>query len=163
MTLDELNDRFALLEAPRLATVYVSRHDCMTIQENDLKRRLANEVVLIGMKDEKPIYESAFKFWTGHARRHVYRRIAFTSKETPADTLNLFRGFGVTPREGYCERILAHIHEVICSGDDGRQRSHAEADGVADAEHRQAEPGDRHHADGEAIRRARACCSTRRC
>jgi hypothetical protein len=117
VTLGELNDRFALLQAPRLATVYVSRHDYMTIQENDLKRRLANEVVLIGVKDEKPLYETAFKFWTGHARRHVYRRIAFSGKQAPADTLNLFRGFGVPPKEGNCELILTHIDEVICSGD----------------------------------------------
>ena len=97
----------------------------MTIQENDLKRRLANAVVLIGMRDakpgerpgQKPIYEGAFKFWTGHARRHVYRHIAFTSKELPDDTLNLFRGFGVTPKEGCCERILKHVYEVICSSD----------------------------------------------
>jgi hypothetical protein len=89
----------------------------MTIQENDLKRRLANEVVLTGVKNEKPVYEGAFKFWTGHARRHVYRRIAFTSRELPSDTLNLFRGLGVTPREGRCARIVAHIREVICSGD----------------------------------------------
>ena len=82
--LDDLNDRFAILDVLGTPSVYVSRRDRMTIQENDLKRRIANEVVLIGMKDEKPIYESAFKFWTGHARRHVYRRIAFTSKELPA-------------------------------------------------------------------------------
>jgi hypothetical protein len=114
--LDSLNDRFALLEAIGKASVWVSRHDRMTIQENDLKRRLANEVVLI-TKNNKPFYEAAFKFWTGHARRHVYRRIDFTSKEPPDDTLNFFRGFGVTPREGICDRILAHIHQVICSGD----------------------------------------------
>ena len=115
--LDSLNDRFALLEAPNSASVYVSRTDRMTIQENDLKRRLANEVVLTGVKDEKPLYENAFKFWTGHARRHIYRRIAFTSKELPSDTLNLFRGFGVTPKEGNCELILDHVYEVICSND----------------------------------------------
>ena len=91
----------------------------MTIQENDLKRRLANEVVLVGMKDDKAdLYEGAFKFWNRHARRHVYRRIAFTGQDTSADTLNLFKGLGVTPKEGYCERVLAHIHKVICSGDD---------------------------------------------
>jgi Family of unknown function (DUF5906) len=91
--------------------------DRMTIQENDLKRRLANEAVLTDVKEEKPIYEGAFKFWNRHARRHVYRRIAFTSKETPDDTLNLFKGLGVTPKEGKCERILAHIREVICCSD----------------------------------------------
>jgi Family of unknown function (DUF5906) len=123
--LDGLNERFAILEARGKASVYVSRHDRMTIQENDLKRRLANEVVLVGMREarggeqpgQKPIYEGAFKFWNRHAHRHVYRRIAFTGQDTSSDTLNLFKGLGVTPREGKCERVLAHIHEVICSGD----------------------------------------------
>jgi hypothetical protein len=115
--LDNLNERFAILDMIGKPSVYVSRRDRMTIQENDLKRRLANEVVLIGTKDEKPVYEGAFKFWNRHAHRHVYRRIAFTSKDLPADTLNLFRGFGVTPKEGCCDLILGHIYEVICSGD----------------------------------------------
>jgi hypothetical protein len=116
-TLEELNDRYALLKAPGKPSAYISRIDCLPIQEADLRRRLANEVVLIRTKDEKPIYEGASKFWTGHARRHVYQRIEFTSKQLPSDTLNLFRGLGVTPREGRCNLILAHVHEVICSGD----------------------------------------------
>ena len=57
-------------------------------------------------------------FWTTHARRHLYRRIAFANEGTPPDTLNLFKGFGVKPRGGRCcDRILAHIREVICSND----------------------------------------------
>jgi hypothetical protein len=115
VTLEELNDRYALLEARGKPSVYVSRIDCMPIKEDDLRRRLAGEVVLTGKKNEKPSYESAYKFWTGHARRHIYRRIAFTSEETPPDTLNLFRGLGVAPRKGNCTLILAHIHEVVCS------------------------------------------------
>ena len=115
--LDELNDRFALLVAPGKPSVWISRLDRMPIHEDDLKRRLANEVVLTGVTDDKPAYKGAFEFWTGHARRHVYRRVAFTNRELPSDTLNLFRGLGVTPREGCCDRILAHIREVICSSD----------------------------------------------
>jgi Family of unknown function (DUF5906) len=117
VTLEELNDRYALLEAPGKPSAYISRIDCLPIQENDLRRRLADEVVLTGVKNEKPVYQNACAFWTGHARRHIYQRIAFTSKETPPDTLNLFHGLGVTPRKGNCPLILAHIHEVICSSD----------------------------------------------
>ena len=83
MTLEELNDRYALLEAPGKPSAYISRNDRLPIQENDLRRRLADEAVLIGMKKEKPVYQSAYIFWTGHARRHIYQRIAFTSKERP--------------------------------------------------------------------------------
>jgi hypothetical protein len=117
-TLEELNQRFALLEAPRSATAYISRADHLPIQDNDLKRRLASEVVQTGVtKNRKPIYANAYPFWTGHAKRHIYKRIVFANHGTPPDTLNLFKGFGVKPCSGCCDRILAHIHEVICSGD----------------------------------------------
>ncbi|MBB4199203.1 hypothetical protein GGD83_003017 [Rhodoblastus sphagnicola] len=82
-----------------------------------MRRRLAGEVVATGQKDGKPTYTDAFTFWTGHAARHVYRRVAFTSKPVTDDTLNLFRGLGVKPRPGKCERIINHVQEVICSGD----------------------------------------------
>src|SRR5271170_4285258 len=82
----------------------------------DLKRRLTGEVVFTGFVNEKPVHEPAFSFWTGHAQRHIYRRVAFTNKPLSADTYNLYRGLGVTPREGKCERILVHVRDVICSG-----------------------------------------------
>jgi hypothetical protein len=116
--LNNLNDRFALLQTRRAAAVYVSRRDYMPIKEDDFRRRLANEVVQLGVdKTGKPVFEGAYKFWTGHARRHVFQRIAFTSEKLPDDTLNLFRGFGVVPKAGACTLICAHIHEVICAGD----------------------------------------------
>ncbi|WP_210162335.1 primase-helicase family protein [Methylocystis sp. ATCC 49242] len=117
-TFDDLNTRYALLQQAGSPSVYVSREDFLPIQDGDLKRRLASEVVVVGEKDGKPIYTSAFKFWTEHARRHVYRRAAFTSKAIPDDTINLFRGFGVVPKPGNCDRIISHIREVICSGNE---------------------------------------------
>ena len=116
--LSNLNDRFALLQTRRAAAVYISRHDYMPIKEDDFRRRVANEVVQIGVdKTGKPVFEGAYKFWTGHARRHVFKRIAFTSEKLPDDTLNLFRGFGVIPRAGACNLICDHIYEVICAKD----------------------------------------------
>ena len=104
----------------------------------------------------------AFKFWTRHARRLVYRRIAFTGKETSSDTLNLFKGLGVTPREGCCERVLAHIHKVICSGDD------AANDGTLKLMAWQIQnigkPGRGSSSCGPSfIKPVMACCSMRRC
>jgi hypothetical protein len=116
--LNNLNDRFALLQTRRAAAVYISRHDYMPIKEDDFRRRVANEVVQIGVdKKGKPIFEGAYNFWTGHARRHVFKHIAFTSEKLPDDTLNLFRGFGVIPRKGDCTLILNHIYEIICAKD----------------------------------------------
>ena len=116
--LNSLNDRYALLQARRSATVWISRHDYMPLRDDDLRRRLGNEVVQIGVdKTGKPVFEGAYKFWTGHARRHVYQRMTFTGKKVPDDTLNLFRGLGVTPKKGDCTLILNHIYEVICASD----------------------------------------------
>jgi hypothetical protein len=115
--LDALNARFALLEALGSASIYVSRGDFLPIQDMDLKRRIASEVVEIGAKDGRPVYGSAFAFWTGHAQRHIYRGVVFTSDDVGPDELNLFRGLGVTPKPGKCALILAHIRDVICDGD----------------------------------------------
>jgi Family of unknown function (DUF5906) len=117
-TLAELNSHFALLKKPGSATVYISRTDNLPIREDDLKRRLADSVVQIGVKPKgEPIYANAFAFWTGHARRHIYRQIAFTREQAASDTLNLFKGLGVKPRKGRCSLTIAHIREVICSND----------------------------------------------
>ncbi|MFZ3182098.1 MAG: primase-helicase family protein [Methylocystis silviterrae] len=116
VTIEELNNRFALLEQDGSPSVFVSRRDFLPLQDCDLRRRLANEVVEVDMKDGKPIYAAAFKVWSGHADRHVYRRVVFTSESISADCLNLFRGFGVTPKAGNCEKIFTHIRDVICAG-----------------------------------------------
>ena len=115
-TLDELNDRFAFLDVPGKPSAYVSRNGAIPINDADLKRRLATEVVCTGRSDSKTTYKDAFSYWTKHAHQHIYRRTAFTSRKVPDDTFNLFRGFGVEPRKGKCELIIRHIREVLCSG-----------------------------------------------
>ena len=115
-TLSSLNERYALLHTPGSASVYVSRTDFLPIQDTDVKRRLAGEVVRVQEPNGKTSYPSAFNFWTGHAQRHVYRRVVFTSAQQPDDVYNLFRGLGVKPRKGCCDRIIAHVKDVICSG-----------------------------------------------
>lgn len=116
-TLASLNQRYAILQTKGSASFYVSRADFLPIQDTDLKRRLAGEVVVIGEKDGMPFHGPAFPFWTGHADRHTYRRIAFTNRALRADTYNLYRGLGVTPKEGKCALILEHIRDVFASGD----------------------------------------------
>jgi hypothetical protein len=120
-TLDVLNERFGYLKAPGLERAYISREDLKPISRAGLESDLETEVVFTGnVKDkdgtEKPVYKEAFAYWTKHRRRHVFTSVAFTSKALPDNTLNLFRGFGVKPRNGECKRIIEHICEVICSG-----------------------------------------------
>jgi Family of unknown function (DUF5906) len=116
-TFESLNRRFGLYEPSLGSSVWVCRNGGGPIQDSDLKRRLCNEVVQIGVdRDNRPMYRGAFQVLTQHAERHVYRSIDFTNKAVSSDTLNLYCGVGVTPREGKCELILKHLFEVICAG-----------------------------------------------
>lgn len=117
VTMRSLNERYAILHTAGAASVYVSRADFLPIQDNDLKRRLANEVVLTGHNAERPIYRGAFKVWTESASRHVFRKVVFTNEPQGADVYNLYRGLGVEPKPGKCGLILKHIDEVMCAGD----------------------------------------------
>ena len=119
VALDDLDKRYAILQAFGSPSCYVSRFDFLLINDNDLRRRLVNEVVQTGTDGNgNPIYKPAFKVWTGNAHRHVYRRVVFTSKAAADDDYNLFKGFGVKPKQGPCDKILDHIKHVICGGCD---------------------------------------------
>ena len=99
--LDGLNKRFAMLEALGKASVYVSRHDRMTIQENDLKRRLANEIVLIGSERTRSRSTKA-RSNSGPATRNVTSTGASPSpaRTLPPTRSTCFRGLASRPRKG---------------------------------------------------------------
>lgn len=117
-TLGSLQQRYAILQARALPTVYIYRPDFLPIQDVDLHRRLAGEVVFVGAdEDGNPYYLSAAKVWTENAHRHVYCRVVFSAVAVAEDSYNLYRGLGVEPREGPCELIVAHIKSVLCDND----------------------------------------------
>jgi uncharacterized protein DUF5906 len=114
-----LDSRFAQLEAPGQPCVIIHRSDAHPIADSDLKKRLSGEVVVSGVDDKGHVkYIDASKFWTGNAHKRIYKRIVFTNQNVDEETYNLFTSFGVKPKKGKCERILAHIKEVICAGND---------------------------------------------
>jgi hypothetical protein len=118
LTMADLDREYALLVQEGSPSIYISRQDFNPISDTDLRRRLEDAVVQTGSKEGKASYTPAFKYWTGHANRHKYFRVAFTNKDIPTDTMNLFKGLGVIPKKGNCSKILDHIREVICSGND---------------------------------------------
>jgi hypothetical protein len=118
-TLEDLDRRFALLQAFGLPSVYISRPDFLPITDMDLRRRLEPEVVQTGKdRDGNAIYAPAAKFWCGHARQHIFRKVVFTNKPVADDCYNLFKGLGVTPAPGTCTKILAHILDGFCNGNE---------------------------------------------
>ena len=58
-------------------------------------------------------------WWIRHEQRQQYDRVIFDPGAEPhPDVLNLWSGFAVEPDErGDCSLYLAHITDVICSGD----------------------------------------------
>lgn len=65
-------------------------------------------------RQTRPIGD-AWLEWPG---RRTYQGILFAPGKTlPPEYLNLWRGFGVTPKPGKWTKMRAHIRDVICSGD----------------------------------------------
>jgi hypothetical protein len=117
ITLDQLNEEFAFLEMPGQRAAIILRADASPITNEDFAMRVADKVVRVTIEDKhktKVKYISAAKFWRESTGKHRYRLIVFTSKPFPPDAMNLFGGFGVTPRPGKCDLIIKHIEEVIC-------------------------------------------------
>jgi hypothetical protein len=117
--MQSLDARYAQLEAPGQPCVIIHRPDAQPISSKDFNQRLSGEVVVAGIDDKgQPKYLDANKFWTGNTNKRIYKRIAFTNQSIAHDTYNLFTGFGVKPKEGKCDKILAHIKDVICAGNE---------------------------------------------
>lgn len=121
-TIERINAQYAMLDAPGEPRVIVDRADARPIPLPEFKLRTADQVIVIPGRDEngQPVKKPkpAFTVWLASSKRHRYRRIVFTSGAVADDAMNLFRGFGVTARQGACGLILRHIAEVICAGDD---------------------------------------------
>ena len=61
--------------------------------------------------DGKPVS----KHWFSHPRRRQYEGLVFSPDGDVPGYFNMFRGFPITPCEGYCSRYLALIWDVICN------------------------------------------------
>ena len=66
---------------------------------------------------DRPI--PASMLWLGSEDRRQYEGIVFQPGRTvPGNYYNLWRGFSVEPKPGTCDRVLAHLAENVCSGDE---------------------------------------------
>jgi Family of unknown function (DUF5906)/Primase C terminal 2 (PriCT-2) len=118
-----------------VATIIGKEVDFMKL--TDFHNMLANLVVWqeIEMKDDSgnPIKDDSgnpkkttrsiivSKRWLkwNHRRQYLGRGVVFEPGgplEIPTDTLNLWRGFGIEPKQGDWSVMLNHIRDVICSG-----------------------------------------------
>jgi hypothetical protein len=58
---------------------------------------------------------TAGKLWFHSPKRRSYNGIVFSPGEKPEGYYNLWRGFGLEPKQGCWERMRQHIWENICS------------------------------------------------
>ena len=118
--MEELNEKFAMLEVPGQPACIINRSDAMPISLGDFKLRLNGTVVCVGIDSEgAPQWQDAQEVWRESADKHVYNTIAFTSKPVPAGTMNLFNGFGVKPKKGDCHLIDEFLLKIICNNNVG--------------------------------------------
>jgi hypothetical protein len=110
----------ALIFEPLIDPTLQQRRYFDRLSTKDFKTLYANRNVVLGQDDEgKLIVKCAADFWLRHPHRRQYLGgVVFRpGQPVPADMLNLWEGFTVTPRPGCCQRLYDHIHHVICGGD----------------------------------------------
>jgi hypothetical protein len=127
--LDEFNSKYFVVCEYGHARIYVPRQDPILKRRmfermsfEDLKKLYLNRIFRTGETARgEPVYQTAAEIWLTHKDRHQYLGgVIFdpSGRKCPADTLNLWRGFNVTPRPGPWPLMQAHIHAIICGGRD---------------------------------------------
>ncbi len=102
--------------------------DINFMKVEDFHRMFANLIVRVQVKDKdgKAVKTYRIKIskhwfeWDGR-RQYVGRGAVFEPggpREVPSDMINMWRGFGVEPKQGDWSLMRSHIHDVICSGNE---------------------------------------------
>ena len=84
----------------------------------NFKERYLNQYVTEPGLRSKPV--SLGSFWLSHPRRRQYARLDLVPHGPtvlPGQVFNLWRGFGVDPKEGDWPLLRNHVHEVLANGD----------------------------------------------
>jgi len=89
-----------------------------------LRTEYANRLVKVGEKVNKTTgekvdqFKSLFEAWLESHLRRSYREVVFLPPPHKADErdYNLWKRYAITPAPGECGLFLAHLEDVICSG-----------------------------------------------
>jgi uncharacterized protein DUF5906 len=82
--------------------------------------RYGNQKVGVVQEDTTTAYKDLGWYWLKHRDRRSYEGIELVPNGPailPGNRLNLWRGFGVTPKKGNWSLIRKHIKEVLADGD----------------------------------------------
>ena len=89
-----------------------------------------NVKVQVGVnKSGEGVLKPIFAEWLGWPQRRTYRKVVFAPPKlvVPSTDYNLWKGFTLERDEDQkpedrCPRILAHLHDIVCSGNDDHYR-----------------------------------------
>lgn len=85
----------------------------------DFRNRYMNKTTTVGNdKNGIPVVMQVGKWWLQHPQRRQYDTIVFVPGVEIKGAYNLWKGFGVVSQPGDCSLYLAHVKNVVCSGDE---------------------------------------------
>ena len=123
------NRKYFVLNENGRAVIYAPKHDAILNRRfferltfADLDRLYSNRVVKVSEKHGEPVFAPVAGVWLRHRNRKQFiGGMVFdpSPRRQPADVLNLWQGFAVTPRAGSWQLLKEHTSTVICRGDDG--------------------------------------------
>lgn len=128
--ISDMNERHMLLSEQGKAIIYTPQpdpdHDNREVFHRstlaDFRAMYANRIIKVGEKvhgnSVREIYETVGEAWIKSPDRRQYLGgVVFDpSGKHRRDQLNLWRGFGVKPRQGSWARLKVLILDVMCSG-----------------------------------------------
>jgi hypothetical protein len=90
----------------------------------------ANRKIVVGQNEKgKPDVRPLFQAWLEWGQRRTFRKVIFAPPPLRAngDDYNLWKGFDIEPDanprpEDRCARLLTHLYDVVCSGNDDHYR-----------------------------------------
>jgi hypothetical protein len=84
----------------------------------DIKLLFANQHYVTSVaKNGNETRKGLGEIWLNHADRRTYKRTALIPDgPCPDYTYNLWRGFGVEPKQGAWDTIKSHLLDIVCSG-----------------------------------------------
>jgi hypothetical protein len=127
--IEKINKTYAIVKLPGKTKILREKYNAETRREEmeyidptDLRLDLADETIQISLPDPKtgkPDFKPIAPWWITHKKRRQYEGVAFLpAGEITNGHLNLWKGWGVTPKEGDCSIFLDHLQRVICSGNE---------------------------------------------
>ncbi|QIG74938.1 integrase protein [Rhizobium phage RHph_I72] len=86
---------------------------------DDFRNRYMHLNTVVGVdKDGNEVKMPVGKWWLLNSARRQYRTIMFAPGKEISDSYNLWTGFACEARPGDCSKLLSHIHDNVCSGNE---------------------------------------------